>query len=105
MTDGNNLEKVEFIPDVEGEKVQFYVLERTRLGGVDYLLVTDQPDGDAQALILKDITENDGDESVYRIVSDDKELDAVAAVFENMLDILNSWKTKKNKTGRQNINY
>ena len=45
MTDGNNLEKVEFIPDVEGEKVQFYVLERTRLGGVDYLLVTDQPDG------------------------------------------------------------
>ena len=68
------------------EKVQFYVLERTRLGGVDYLLVTDQPDGDAQALILKDITENDGDESVYRIVSDDKELDAVAAVFENMLD-------------------
>ena len=72
MTDGNNLEKVEFIPDVEGEKVQFYVLERTRLGGVDYLLVTDQPDGDAQALILKDITENDGDESVYRIVSDDK---------------------------------
>lgn len=86
MTDGNNLEKVEFISDVEGEKVQFYVLERTRLGGVDYLLVTDQPDGDAQALILKDITENDGDESVYRIVSDDKELDAVAAVFENMLD-------------------
>ena len=25
-------------------------------------------------------------DSVYRIVSDDKELDAVAAVFENMLD-------------------
>ena len=60
MTDGNNLEKVEFIPDVEGEKVQFYVLERTRLGDVEYLLVTALPEGDSQALSLKDITDNVG---------------------------------------------
>ena len=86
MTDGNNLEKVEFIPDVEGEKVQFYVLERTRLGGVDYLLVTDQPDGDAQALILKDITENDGPQSVSRIVAPVKEVLQVPAVLEIMRD-------------------
>lgn len=79
------MEKISFIPDGE-EAIEFYVLEQTRLGGTDYLLVTDKEDGDADALILKD-TAKDGDaESIYEIVSDDKELQAVAAIFEDMLE-------------------
>ncbi len=80
------MEKITFTPETEEEAIQLFVLEKTRLGGVDYLLVTDKEDGDAQALILKDVSEEGGDESTYVVVSDDKELEAVAAVFESMLD-------------------
>lgn len=80
------MERITFTPETEEEAIQLFVLEKTTLGGVDYLLVTDQEDGDAQALILKDVTKEEGDDSVYLVVSDDKELEAVAAVFENLLD-------------------
>ena len=68
------------------ETVDFFVLEQTRLGGTDYILVTDMEDGDGEALILKDLAKPEDKESVYEIVSDDTELDAVAAVFEKMMD-------------------
>ncbi len=80
------MEKITFTPDTEEEAIQLFVLEKTTLGGVDYLLVTDKEDGDAQALILKDVTQDEGEDSTYEVVSDDRELDAVAAVFENLLD-------------------
>ena len=68
------------------ETVDFFVLEQTRLGGTDYILLTDMEDGDGEALILKDLSKPEDKESVYEIVSDDTELDAVAAVFEKMMD-------------------
>lgn len=80
------MERITFTPETEEEAIQLFVLEKTTLGGVDYLLVTDQEEGDAQALILKDVTKEEGDDSMYLVVSDDKELEAVAAVFENLLD-------------------
>ena len=68
------------------ETVDFFVLEQTRLGGTDYILVIDRVDGRGEALILKDLSKPEDKESVYEIVSDDTELDAVAAVFEKMMD-------------------
>ena len=47
------MEKIVFTPEGEAP-VQFYVLEQTRLGGVDYILVTDSREGDGEALILRD---------------------------------------------------
>lgn len=79
------MEKIVFIPEGE-EKVEFYVLEQTRLGGVDYLLVTDSEKEDGEALIMRDTSTAEEEEAVYEIVTDDEELNAVAAVFENMLD-------------------
>ncbi len=79
------MDKIVFTPD-GGEPVRFYVLEQTRLGGVDYILVTDSEEGDGEALILRDTSAPDESEAVYEIVEDDEELNAVAAVFENMLD-------------------
>ena len=35
------MEKITFCPE-DGEAVEFFVLEQTRLGGVDYILVTDK---------------------------------------------------------------
>lgn len=81
------MEKITFMPDGD-EAVDFYVLEQTTIGGVNYILVTDSEDEDedGQAYILKDISEADGEERVYVMVDDDAEFDAVAGVFDNMLD-------------------
>ncbi|MBE5877976.1 MAG: DUF1292 domain-containing protein [Lachnospiraceae bacterium] len=81
------MEKITFMPDGD-EAVDFYVLEQTTIGGVNYILVTDSEDDDedGQAYILKDISEADGEERVYVMVEDDAEFDAVAGVFDNMLD-------------------
>lgn len=79
------MEKIIFMPEGE-EAAEFYVLEQTRLGGRDYLLVTDSEKGDGEALIMRDTSAAEEEEAVYEIVTDDEELNAVAAVFENMLD-------------------
>ena len=62
------------------------VLEQTKLGGITYILVTDTQEGDGEALILKDLSTEEDAEALYEIVSEDDELQAVAAVFENLLD-------------------
>ena len=79
------LEKITFQPEGE-DPVEFFVLEQTRIGGFNYILVTDLEEGDGEALILKDLSKDGEEESVYTIVSDDEELTAVAGVFENMMD-------------------
>ena len=78
-------EKILFQPEGE-EAVEFYVLEQTRIGGVDYILVTDAEDGDADAWITKDISADGEEEGVYVFVEDDDELAAVAGIFADMLD-------------------
>lgn len=80
------MEKVKFMPELNEEPIEFFVVEQTTLAGVTYLLVTDKEEGDAQALILRDVTEQNNEEKVYAIVDDEKELDAVSKVFENLLD-------------------
>lgn len=79
------MDKIVFKPE-GGEDVQFYVLEQTRLGGIDYILVTDSEEEDAEALILRDTSGPGETEAVYEIVTDDEELDAVAAIFKSMLE-------------------
>jgi len=79
------VEKIIFCLE-DGETAEFFVLEQTRLGGIDYILVTDSDDEEGEALILKDISAPEDTEAVYEIVEDDNELDAVAAIFADMLD-------------------
>ncbi len=83
------MEKVVFTPDGAGEgtqSVEFFVLEQTRIGGVNYILVTDSEEGDSEALILKDIASEQDSDSTYVIVSEETELFAVAKVFEEMME-------------------
>lgn len=79
------MEKIIFQPDSE-EAAEFYVLEQTRIGGIDYILVTDTETGDGEALILRDMSQSGETDALYEIVTQDEELNAVAAVFENMLE-------------------
>lgn len=44
------MEKITFRPEGE-EAVEFYVLEQTRIGGFNYILVTDSEKGDGKPLL------------------------------------------------------
>ena len=68
-----------------GEEIEFEVMETTRLGGVDYYLVCDANDKES-GYILKDVSDMDEETSVYEFVEDDKEYDAIAAIFEEIMD-------------------
>ena len=81
----SKLEKITFRPEGE-ETVEFYVLEQTRIGGHNYILVTDVEERDGDALILKDMSQDGEEESIYDVVSDDEELEAVSGVFADMLE-------------------
>ena len=70
----------------DGDSAAYSVLEQTRMSGVNYLLVTDSEEEDGECLILKDTSEDQDQESLYEIVEDEKELDAVLTVFEELLD-------------------
>jgi len=72
----------------DGVETVFRVLEQTRLGGIDYLLVstTEEEEDEAEALILKDISRETDEEAIYEIVEDDRELELVAEIFKELLD-------------------
>ncbi len=70
----------------DGEKVEFYVLEQTVLGGISYILVTESEEEEAEALILKDMSAQGEEEALYEIVEDDSELEAVSKIFQEMLE-------------------
>mgnify|MGYP002519589560 CR=1 FL=1 len=70
----------------DGEQADFYVLEQTRVNGVNYLLVADSEEDGGECLILKDTASQEAQESLYETVEDEQELGAVLSVFEQLLD-------------------
>lgn len=70
----------------DGSEVEFTILEQTRLGGTEYILVTDAPDGeDGECYVMKDVSADGDEEAVYESVEDEEELAAVFEIFEDML--------------------
>ena len=70
----------------DGTVEDFYIEEQTRIGGVAYLLVSDSMDDEANAYILKDVSEDTDSEACYEMVEEENELQAVYKVFEQMLE-------------------
>ena len=78
-------EQIVFTTD-DGEEILVYVLEETRISGVNYLLVSESPeDEDAECVILRDNSKDTDTEASYEIVEDDETLKAVGAVFQELL--------------------
>lgn len=80
--------KLEFMTE-ENESVAFYVIEETRINGVNYLLVTDsddEEDEEAGAFILKDTSSEQDAEAVYEFVETDSEFDSVSKIFAELLE-------------------
>lgn len=79
------MEKISFAGN-DGDTIDFYVIEKTTLGGVDYMLVTDSETEDGDAYVLKDLSDASDTEGIYEIVDDETELEAVGQVFKSLLD-------------------
>ncbi len=80
-------EKIIFV-DEDGNEIEMYIIEETRINNVNYLLVTDD-EGDseeAEAYILKDISNDEDEEAVYEIVDDESEVDYIGRVFSELLE-------------------
>lgn len=72
----------------EGEEIQLFVLEQTTLNGRNYLIAADsEDDEEAVAYILKESANDpDSDEVAYEFVEDEDEIEAVAIVFDELLE-------------------
>ncbi len=71
-----------------GELVDFYVLEETRINGMNYLMVTDSEDEeeDGTCYILKDVSRAEDSEAVYEFVENDDELDYLYRIFTELME-------------------
>lgn len=79
------MEKIKFTDPVTQEITEFFCLEQTKINNQNYLLVTEDEDGDSDAYILKEIA-SDGEESVYEMVEEDAELEAVGRIFSELME-------------------
>lgn len=78
-------EKIIFYTDTD--EVEFYVIGQTRINDVNYILVADSMDDEAEALILKETVNNeDAEDVIYSEIEDDGELEAISQVFSEILD-------------------
>ena len=82
------MEKLTFVTE-DQESVDFYIIEETRVNGINYLLVTeseDEEDEEAEDYILKDTSKAEDTEAVYEFVESEEELDAVSRIFAELLE-------------------
>lgn len=72
----------------DGEHVDFYVLEETRINGMNYLLVTDsqEEDEDGECYILKDVSKAEDSDAVYEFVENDDEMDYLFRIFTELME-------------------
>lgn len=80
------MEQIAFVDPQTGDEVLFYVIEETKLSECSYLLVADSQAQESDACILKEVTQDPDGTVTYEIVENDRELDAVAKVFSELLD-------------------
>lgn len=77
--------------DEDGEEVEFFIIEQTRVSNKDYLLVAETSedlDGEDEvnAMIVKDISSPEDEEAVYEFLEDENEMEIVSKIFEELLE-------------------
>ena len=60
----------------DGEEIEFYILEETKLNGKNFLLVADDIEGE------------EATEAIYEVVEDEEQLTALSKVFTELMDDL-----------------
>ena len=69
-----------------GEVISLYVIEQTRVNGMNYLLVAESIEDESEAYIMKDVSADEDVNAVYEFVDDDEELDSLARIFSELID-------------------
>lgn len=70
----------------DGENLEFYVVEQTRINNVNYILATDVDDDETAYILKETFSDSDKEESVFEFVEDDNELEAISKVFAELLE-------------------
>lgn len=83
-----NEERMITLETDDGESVDFYVLEETKINGMNYILVTDaeEDDEDGDCYILKDLSKPEEAEAVYEFVEEDDEMDYLFKIFSELME-------------------
>ncbi|NDL68223.1 DUF1292 domain-containing protein [Anaerotalea alkaliphila] len=83
------MESIRFTFEETKEEVEFAVLSHIQHKDTMYLLVVEEEeltyDDDLTAYVLK-VVQSEGDEVVYELVDDDKELEEVSGLLEAEMD-------------------
>lgn len=83
------------IVDEDGNESDLYVMAQTRIGGINYFLVSEEEINEEETddeevidvFVIKEILDSADEETVgYEMVEDPKEVEIVTKVFEEMLD-------------------
>ena len=80
------MEKIEFQAPQDGESIELYIMEQTKINGINYLLVTEEEDGDCDAYILKELSQGEDEDSTYEMVESEEELEYMSRIFGEILD-------------------
>lgn len=83
-----NEERMITLETDDGEQVDFYVLEETKINGMNYLLVTDaeEDDEEGECYILKDLSKAEEAEAVYEFVEEDTEMEYLFKIFSELME-------------------
>lgn len=89
MSMGEEIEKISFYDEEQGGFAEFFVIERTRVNGTEYLLATQELEADADGYIFKVAKESvgaDGEPMLeLELVEDETELQAVGSIFAELV--------------------
>ena len=75
------MEKIVFQAPQNGGSVEFYVLEQTKI-----LLVTEEEEGDCDAFILKELSQEEQEDAMYEMVESEEELEYISRIFGEILE-------------------
>lgn len=69
----------------DGEELDLYVLEETKINGENYLLVSDSEEEDGECYLLRDKSKPEDEEAAYEFVDEDGELEYLSRIFSELL--------------------
>ena len=79
------MDKITFTAPDTQEEIQFFCLEQTTINTQNYLLVTEDEEGDSDAYILREIS-SEGEDTIYEMVEEDAQLAAIGKVFSELME-------------------
>lgn len=78
-------EKIILLDDA-GNEVEMFIVEETRINNVNYILVTEDDNEEAEAYIFKDVSDDKDEDAIYEPVEDEDEINYIGKIFSELLE-------------------